>query len=173
MVFATSRLAGSAVVLDEVLVYVSMVGRRRGSEHEITEPRIGPLETISAESSSQQSGRYVLRLVLFLYMMRCPHSLQRIGSRDLISFLTPQSKAYSVKYKLLGLQVVRTSTQILHLLAGRRNECSTLLRSGIRACCPRLLSVHGGREQKRTLRKPEKSACDQRIPTAALHPPVC
>lgn len=32
-----------------------------------------------------------LFLVLFLYIIRCPHSLQRIGSLDLISFFAPQS----------------------------------------------------------------------------------
>ena len=32
-----------------------------------------------------------LRLVRFLYMMRCPHSRQRMGSRALISFFAPQS----------------------------------------------------------------------------------
>lgn len=35
--------------------------------------------------------RYALRLVLFLYMIRCPHSLHRMGSLDLISFFAPQS----------------------------------------------------------------------------------
>lgn len=103
MVFATSRWAGSAVVLYRVLVYASKVVVGRGSEHGITEPRIEPLGTISKTSSSQQSGCDVLRLVLFLYIMRCPHSLQRIGSRDLISFFTPQSKTYSVKCALAGL----------------------------------------------------------------------
>lgn len=39
----------------------------------------------------QKDDYHVLLFVLFLYMILCPHSLHRIGSRDLISFLTPQS----------------------------------------------------------------------------------
>ena len=35
--------------------------------------------------------RNLLLLVLFLYIIRWPHSRQRMGSRDLISFLAPQS----------------------------------------------------------------------------------
>ena len=33
----------------------------------------------------------LLLFVRFLYMIRCPHSLHRIGSRGLISFFAPQS----------------------------------------------------------------------------------
>lgn len=39
----------------------------------------------------EDDSSHALRFVLLLYMMRCPHSLQRIGSRGFISFLTEQS----------------------------------------------------------------------------------
>ena len=42
-------------------------------------------------SFSQQKKADALRLVRFLYIIRCPHSLQRIGSLGLISFFAPQS----------------------------------------------------------------------------------
>ena len=38
-----------------------------------------------------QQRKTSLLLVRFLYMIRCPHSLQRMGSRGLISFFAPQS----------------------------------------------------------------------------------
>ena len=38
-----------------------------------------------------QTGEHTLRFVRFLYIIRCPHSRQRIGSRGLISFFAPQS----------------------------------------------------------------------------------
>lgn len=44
------------VVLYGVLARVSMVLEGSGSEHEITEPRIEPLETISTVGSSRRSG---------------------------------------------------------------------------------------------------------------------
>ena len=44
----------------------------------------------STDISCRQQDN-ALRFVRFLYMMRWPHSLHRIGSLDLISFFTPQS----------------------------------------------------------------------------------
>jgi len=86
---------------------------------------------------------HVLRAVLFLYMILCPHSLQRIGSRDRISFLAPQS-GYALLAKRGSLQTWRlTSTQILHLLSLWLEEVSTTLRWGRRPCRGCWLSVHG------------------------------
>jgi hypothetical protein len=58
-----------------------------------TVPRTGPLTQLVEGSRSRRAmvGQDLLRFVLFLYMIRCPHSLQRMGSRGLMSFLAPQS----------------------------------------------------------------------------------
>jgi hypothetical protein len=59
----------------------------------VIEPRTGPLLRRAESEPELMIHRYgnVLRSVLFLYMMRWPHSLQRIGSLDFISFFAPQS----------------------------------------------------------------------------------
>jgi hypothetical protein len=49
------------------------------------------LQTVGNQDSVAERDPDLLRFVLFLYMIRCPHSLQRMGSRGLISFLAPQS----------------------------------------------------------------------------------
>jgi hypothetical protein len=49
----------------------------------------GTSEKMDQQPSTEKNS--LLLLVRFLYMIRCPHSLQRIGSRGLISFFAPQS----------------------------------------------------------------------------------
>lgn len=60
---------------------------------------------------------YTLLLVLFLYMIRCPHSLQRIGSLGLISFLAPQSRGSGFGIQVTVMNLSPTCTQILHIEA--------------------------------------------------------
>lgn len=81
-----------------------------------------------------------LRLVRFLYMIRWPHSRQRMGSRGFISFFALQSMFHrcSPNIRLDALQV-RTSTNVLHILFGDKAIADT-----ITASIARLLLVHGG-----------------------------
>jgi hypothetical protein len=52
----------------------------------------GPLlQTVGNQDNASEGLSDLLRFVLFLYMIRCPHSRQRMGSRGLMSFLAPQS----------------------------------------------------------------------------------
>lgn len=54
--------------------------------------QIEPLwQTVGNQHSVPERDPDLLRFVLFLYMMRCPHSRQRMGSRGLMSFFAPQS----------------------------------------------------------------------------------
>ncbi len=46
---------------------------------------------VSDQTDEMHEVLHVLLFVRFLYMMRCPHCLQRIGSRGLISLDEPQS----------------------------------------------------------------------------------
>lgn len=82
----------------------------------------------------------LLRLVRFLYMIRWPHSRQRMGSRGFISFFALQSMFHrcSPNRRLDDLQV-RTSTNVLHILFGDKAIADT-----ITASIARLLLVHGG-----------------------------
>lgn len=58
----------------------------------ITEPRIAPLDRRSANMCRKgENHEHVLLFVRFLYMIRWPHCLQRMGSRGLISLEEPQS----------------------------------------------------------------------------------
>jgi hypothetical protein len=73
---------------------------------------------------------YTLRVVLFLYMMRCPHSLHRIGSLDLISFLAPQSLFLvrsDARRKMTRLML--TCANVLHVLLGCAKLVSTRRRT--------------------------------------------
>ena len=49
-------------------------------------------DTSQRRRAAGTENNHALRLVRFLYMMRCPHVLQRMGSRGLISFEAPQSE---------------------------------------------------------------------------------
>lgn len=54
-----------------------------------------------------RASNCTIRFVLFLYMIRCPHSLHRIGSLDLISFFAPQSAhRYSISCLGAGMKPV-------------------------------------------------------------------
>lgn len=60
-----------------------------------TVPQIGPLlQTIGNQDNASEGLSDLLLFVLFLYMIRCPHSRQRMGSRGLMSFLAPQSSVF-------------------------------------------------------------------------------
>lgn len=52
--------------------------------------QIVPLSSILMRGM-RRLAKSLLRLVLFLYIIRCPQALHRIGSRGLISFSEPQS----------------------------------------------------------------------------------
>lgn len=77
----------------------------------VTGPRIAPLAPTSVGRQGVQR-KDLLRLVRFLYMIRWPHSRQRIGSRDLISFVAPQSLNGFREAKVRGR--VRTGAVVLH-----------------------------------------------------------
>lgn len=87
----------------------------------------------------------LLRLVRFLYMIRWPHSRQRMGSRGFISFFALQSMFHRCFTKKKGIDAlqVRTSTNVLHILFGDKAVVDT-----ITASIPRLLLVHGGWTQE-------------------------
>lgn len=60
-----------------------------------TVPQTGPLlQTVGIKEDVSKELPDLLRFVLFLYMIRCPHSRQRMGSRGLMSFLAPQSSVH-------------------------------------------------------------------------------
>lgn len=74
-------------------------------------------------------------------MIRCPHSLQRMGSRGLISFLTPQSST-TVRRQIFDSNTEKlTCTDVFHLLSRRHVWYCTLAARG--AILTALLLTHG------------------------------
>jgi len=96
----------------------------------------------------------LLRLVLFLYIMRCPQALHRIGSRGLISFSEPQSaKFYSDRLKEIASQTrnALTSTHIEHLRFWRWSVFHGLLIiAGMRLLSVWLTHGKAGGEERRS-----------------------
>lgn len=107
-----------------------------------TSLRIGPLRVSGSISNRQRvltDVKNLLLLVRFLYMIRCPHSLQRIGSRGLISFFAPQSvlrKGLIIVHKRKR-GAVCTCTEVFHF------ESLTHVKRGARlGVGSRLLLIH-------------------------------
>ena len=59
------------------------------------------LQSVGNQDNNTEALPDLLRFVLFLYMIRCPHSRQRMGSRGLMSFLAPQSSVHHYQHRIL------------------------------------------------------------------------
>jgi hypothetical protein len=84
--------------VDPARISPSFIPRLHPARHRFpttTVPQTGPLlQTVGNQGNAFEGPSDLLRFVLFLYMIRCPHSRQRMGSRGLMSFLAPQSSVH-------------------------------------------------------------------------------